>query len=443
MGPRRWLRQGARESAVSGVLPVPARLSTRELGLRAAGGLDLALVTLLGAVLLLRVLTDDLSSPDSRQSGSLDLSAGIAALLVLVALGLLLRHRRGVLPAALATLWLCTWTAIALGTHGASTTTLREGVREGSVVALAVIVYNTRGAITATTAARLVQLIGFVPALIALYQLATHTGMDISGHHRANGTFAHPDSAAMFFAIAVSASLWLYLDGGRRRADALLTALFAAAVVGTLSIDGLLALVAMLIGYGALRGGPLRARLEPGLVAGLVLVAFLATPLGAQRITKEASSRLASVERGEAGTSLEWRLDKWKLLLPKWEASPLFGEGLGTTTTTVSIHGNRFSGKPPHNEYVRYLVETGVVGTALLLWALTGLVRSLRRRWRSSRAVDASAFNAAALALVVIAGCLVNALADNTFLNSPTCYAATLIVVAALIPQVAEKRRAT
>jgi O-antigen ligase len=421
----------------------PSRLSSWRRWLGVVGGLDLPVVSFLGAALLVRVLTDDLASPDSRQSGSLDLSGGIAVLFILVAIALLLRRRKGVLPTALAALWLCVWMGIAAGTHGTSTETLREGVREGSVLALAVIVYNARGAVTVSTATRLVQLVGLAPALLALYQLATHTGMDIAGNLRSNGTFAHPDSAAMFFAIAATASLWRYLDDGRRRSDALLTTLFAAAVITTLSLDGLAALAAMLIALGALRPGPFAAKLGPCLIAGLVLLAFLATPLGAQRIAKESSTSLATADRGEADTSLDWRLHKWQTLLPEWEASPLVGQGLGTTTTTEAVPGNRFSGKPPHNEYVRYLVETGVIGLAILLAALTILIRNLLRRRRIPGTLDEGTLNAPALAIVIIVGCLVNALADNTFLNSPTCYAAALIVVAILsLPGVETQRAA-
>jgi O-antigen ligase len=400
------------------------------------------LLVFLGATLLVRVLTDDLSSPTSRQSGSLDLSGVIAVLFVLLALGLLFHRRHGVLPTILAVLWLCVWTAIAVSTHGASTETLREGVREVSVVALGVVVYNSRGAVTVPIATRLVQLIGFAPALIALYQLAAHTGMDIGDQIRANGTFAHPDSAAMFFAIASIASLWQYLDNGRRPLDALLMALFAAALIATLGIDGLVALVAMLIVYGALRPGSFRVKLGPYVIAGVVLVSFFATPLGAQRIAKESSTSLAAAERGEANTSLEWRLHKWKILLPEWEASPLFGQGLGTTTTVKAIPGNRFSGKPPHNEYVRYLVETGIIGLTILLAALALLIRSLARKRRTPGTLEAGTLNAATLALAIVAGCLVNSLADNTLLNSPTCYAAALIVAAAMALPGTEARRA-
>lgn len=403
-----------------------------------ATSVGLPLVPFLGVALLVRVLTDDRSAPDSRHSGSLNLSGAIAVLLILVAVGLLLRRRRGVLPAVLAALWVCTWTAIAVGTRGASTETLREGVREVSVIALAVIVYNARGGVTVPIATRLVQFIGFIPALLALYQLATHTGLDVAHNIRANGTFAHPNSAAMFFAIAAAASLWSYLDNGRHRYDVLLTALFAAALIATASIDGLISLIAMLTALGALRPGSFRVKLGPYVVAGVIVLAFFASPLGPHRIAQES----ATAEGGNANSSLAWRLHKWKILLPEWERSPLFGQGLGTTTTEEFISWSRFAGKPPHNEYVRYLVETGLVGFVILLGALTILIRSLLRKRRIPGTLEAGTFNAPTLAIVIIVGCLVNSLADNTLLNSPTSYAVALIVVAVLSLPGIEMRRA-
>jgi O-antigen ligase len=394
--------------------------------------IGLPLVPLLSAALLVRVLTDDLSSPDSRHSGSLNLSGGIAVLFVLLAFGLLLRRRRGVWPTVVSALWLCTWTAVAVHTNGASAETLREGVREGSVLALAVIVYNASGEVTVPIATRLVQLAALAPALLALYQLATHTGMEVSHTIRSNGTFVDPNSAAMFFAIAVTASLWRYLDSGRSRSDALLTALFAAASVATFSLDGLISLLAMLTTLGALRPGPIRANLGPYVIAGLVVLIFLAIPLGTQRITKEASTRLTTVDHGRPDSTFAWRLHKWKTLLPEWEASPFLGRGLGTTTTGEATSTARYVGEPPHNEYVRYLVETGAIGLTILLGALYVLTRSLLRRRRALGFVEAGTLNAPTLAIAIIAGCLVNSLADNTFLNSPTCYATVLVVVAIL-----------
>lgn len=402
--------------------------------------LERLLVPLLGVLLVLRVLWDDRSATDSRHTGSINVSAAIAVLLIVVAAGLLLRHRRGVVTTTLAVLWLCVWTAIAVHTNGLSGETLREGVREVSVVALAVIVYNSYTVITMPVATRLVQLAGFIPAALAVYQVLSHTGLDVAGNVRSNGTFAHPNSAAMFFAIAMLASIWLYLDYGRRRTDALLAALFGAALIATFSIDGLISLVTMLVIFGALRIGFVGTKLVPWTIAALMALAFFATPLGSKRVAGETTTSLAAAERGETTSTLDTRLYRWKTLLPEWERSPIVGRGIGTTTTTENTTANHLNGLLPHNEYIRYLVETGFLGLVLLLVGLTLLVRSILRK-RAYRVAVLGA-NAATLAIAVVSGCLINSLADNTLLNSPTCYAAALIVGAVLaLPQGANADR--
>jgi O-antigen ligase len=397
-----------------------------------AGRASLALIPFLGVALLVRVLTDDRSSPDSRHSGSLNLSAAIAVLFILLAIMMLLRRRRGLEVTVAAAVWLGVWSAVALHTNGVSTETLREGVREGSVLALGVIVYNARGAVSVPLAARLVQLLGIVPAVLALYQFASETGVNITGELRSNGTFAHPNSAAMFFAIAATVSLWCHLDNGRRRIDIVLSAIFAAALIVTFSLDGLLTLLAMLVFLGALHPGRSRAKIAPLVLAALVAFAYFATPLGGERIARESATSVASAESGEANTSLAWRLHKWKTLLPQWESSPIVGRGLGTTLTVVPAPGDDYSGKPPHNEYIRYLVETGVVGLVMLLGAAGAMLLALWRRRGDGAGSTFDSRAGATLAIVVVAGCLINSLADNTLINSPTCYAAALIVVAVL-----------
>jgi glycosyltransferase involved in cell wall biosynthesis len=388
-----------------------------------------ALIILLGGSLVVRVLIDDRSAPDSRHTGTLNLSGLIALVYVLSAALLVLHRRRAVRPAAVALLWLCVWIAIAMNNHGASTETLREGVREISVVAVAVIVYNLRSTITVAKAARIVQFAGCVPAFLALYQFATHTGLDIAGDIRSNGTFAHPNSAAMFFAIAATASMWLYIERGRRWIDLTLTTFFAAALIATFSIDGLATLVAMLFTLGAMHPGSLRGRLEPCVLAAITAVVFIAIPLGSQRVAGETKTNLSAAERGETTSSLDTRLYRWKTLLPEWEQSPVFGQGLGTTTTAENTVTNKLNSLLPHNEYIRYLVETGVAGMLLLLLGLAAVVRALARRRKDS---DPRVADASPLAIAVVVGCLFNSLADNTLLNSPTCYAAAMIVASVL-----------
>lgn len=398
---------------------------------------DLPVVPFLGLTLFVRVLTDDTGTGNSHHTGSLNLAGGIALLFILIAIGLLIRRRRGLLPAILAIVWIGVWTGVALHTNGSSAETIREGVREASVVALAVIMYNARKPVSMPTAARMVQFIGFVPAIIALRQFATHTGLEIAGQIRSNGTFVHPNSAAIFFVIATTVSLWRYLDSGRRRLDALLTALFAAALIATFSIDGLLSMMIVLMALGALRPGSARAKLGGFMAAGCVILAFLATPLGAERLENESSSNVTTAERGIPNSSFAWRLYKWQSLLPEWERSPLLGQGLGTTVTSEATAANQLAGFVPHNEFLRYLVESGVVGLGILLWALSLLIRALTQRRRIPGTRDSGTLNAASLAITVIIGCLFNSLGDNALIDSTTCYTVVLIVMAALsIPAV-------
>jgi O-antigen ligase len=388
------------------------------------------LTAFLGATLLVRILTDaSLSSPTIRHTGSLNLSGGIALLFILVAAGLLIQRRRGVGLAVAMTLWLCLWTAVAVASHGASTETVREGVRELSIVAVAVIVLNSSNKLSLAPVVRLIQVVGLISALVAVYQLATHTGILINREVRANGTFTHPNGAAMFFAIATIASVWRYWDSGRRRLDLLLAAIFATATVATFSLSGLAALLAMLMAFGSARPGSVRVKFGAYVVAALVVAGFLATPLGGERLANESSTSLQSAQvRGAANTSFAWRLYKWGTLIPQWEQSPYIGQGLGTTVTAEGNSENVTAGRVPHNEYLRYLVETGVIGLAILLGGLVMLIRRLAARRRVPGAPDSGA-----LGIAVVAGCLVNALADNTLLYTTTGYAAALILAAVLV----------
>lgn len=406
----------------------------------ASVAIDLPLVPFLGLSLLVRVLTDDSSSVTARHSGSIDLSGLIAGLMILVAVGLLLRRRQAAWPALLAALWLGIWTVIAIKTDGASATTIREGVRETSIVALAVIVFNSRGILNISLVTRIIQIVGLAPALLALYQLVTHTGFLVGTEIRSNGTFSHPNSAAVFFAVVAMASLWRLVDNGHRRSDALFTMIYVVATIATFSLGGLASLLVMLVAFGLLRPGSLRLKLGSCAIAGLVVVAFLATPLGSERIASESSTNFGqtSVHGATNNSSLGWRFYKWRTLIPEWEKSPLFGRGLGTTVTSEGTAANHTAGNPPHSELFRYLVETGAIGLIILLAALMFLLRALARRRRipATRGV-------AILGMAIVLGLLVDAVASNTFLYTPAAYASALIVAAVLVSPGAVARAAS
>ncbi len=397
---------------------------------------DVPLAPFLGFTLLVRIVTDEsLSSALIRHTSALNLSGGIALIFILIATGLVLRRGEGLRFAAWALAFLGLWALVAAYYHGLSTETIREPVREASILALGLIVYNSRGALNMAVVVRLLQVAAVASAVIALDQVLTHTGIPINGEIRSNGTFVHPNSAAMFFAIACTGSVWRYLDHGRGRLDALLAAVFAAATVSTFSFSGLAALVAMLAVFGTVRGGSLRRTLGFYAAAALVVVGFLATPLGSERLAEQASTNLGASHNTEVSTtSLGWRLYKWELLLDEWERAPILGRGIGTTVTLEGHSEDVTAGQVPHNEYLRYLVETGIVGLVLLLAVVVMLLRALARRR------IASGDSTAILGTAVLVGCLVNGLADNTFLYTTTGYAAAMVIAAALALPAGPKR---
>ena len=399
---------------------------------------NVPLVPSLGLLLLVRILTDNLAGGDSRHSSSVNLSAAIAGLYILLAVGLLLRHHRAVGPAIVAALWLSVWTIVATKSHGASTLTVREGVREASIVALAVIVFNSQGRLTVPLVTRLIQLAGIASGLVALYQLATHGGQLVGGQMRSNGTFSQPNDAAVFFALPTMGSVWRYVNCGRRWLDACFATIFAAAAISTFSLGGLACLLAMLVAFGLLRPGSARLKLGFCAVAVLIVAAFLATPLGAERLASESSTNLSAAGgHGQSETSLGWRFFKWRTLLPEWEAAPLMGQGLGTTITSEGNANDRSAGLAPHNEPLRYLVETGAVGVATLFLALVYLLRRLARRRRLPGTSEVGT-----LGMAIVLGLLVNAIAANTLLYTPAVYAAALTVAAVLASPIPHRTHA-
>lgn len=373
-----------------------------------------ALFVLLG----LRVLVDA-SAGQPQGLTSLDLAPVVAVAIGVLGLMTLLQQPRS--PALYLSLTAAVLVSTLFGHVASEQIVWREGFRSLTVLGAAAVVHASPPRLTFTSIVRALQWCGVVPALYAVSQFATGTGVMVEGQVRAAGSFDQPNSAAVFFALICLASTAVFLDGGRARRDALAATTFAVALGATVSLGGLFAGLMMLLVYGLARpdsGAGFRLRLFGGGLVSVLL--FAATPLGGTRISEMASSRFSIV--GNPQNSLEWRFYAWNTYLPAWRQSKLFGRGLGMTTTDqLSV-----TGTIPHNEYLRLLVETGVVGLALCLISVIVLVRALWRRRRSTDGVAATA------ALAAVCGLLVNGVAANTMLYSCAAYVAAVLVGAAL-----------
>jgi O-antigen ligase len=240
---------------------------------------------------------------------------------------------------------------------------------------------------TVDKARRLVVLVGLsaaVPATIGVIDWIQ--GVPITeneGVGRISGTFVGPNPFGTYLAISALVLMALprrYLPTVLRVAA---IAVIATALVGTYSRVGYIVFLggALLLGW---RIKPLAA--VSAVVAAVILV--FSVPSVHDRVLPKEDPGASKEQTYE---SFSWRLDNWKGLLDKWEASPLVGFGVGTVPfvnprVLTSGDSDRFGGGfDAHNLAVKTLVEGGIVlflGWAALLAVLIGIsIRLARDDW--------------------------------------------------------------
>jgi O-antigen ligase len=382
-------------------------------------------------LIMLRAFTDSwVGTADSRAGSSINLSSLVAVGLIVLATGAFLRRLQAPRGVALAALAVIFWTGVAIHFEGQSLLAVREGIRELSIIAVAVIVLNSPP-IEIGRLTRLVQWAGLIPALLAVYQFASGTGLVVGGLHRAQGTFIHPNSAAVYFAIPLILSVVAFLGHQARVFDGWMTLVYALAALGTGSLGGLLSILVGMLVLVMFNGTRLAGKIGMLLGAVALIIAFLATPLGSSRVSTVFDAPITTnVVRGHSNDSLEWRFYNWGTLLPEWRQHPIAGEGLGATTTGTTV-----TGTIPHNEYLRYLVETGLAGLILLASGVIALLARMLRLLRRGTSLRATGLAGVAILVTL----MINAGASNTLLYTPAAYQAALVLTAIITATRASK----
>ena len=167
------------------------------------------------------------------------------------------------------------------------------------------------------------------------------------------------------------------LRGGKRVLVAFCAVLMASTIFLSGSRGGMLAFVLEMVLFAALTLGKRRSpRIALGSMAVCVLVLAFLVFLGKGQVL----GRLGDLSPGT-------RLDMTKDSLRMFFHRPVWGWGLGTFPTVYpsyrSFYTNLFVNEA-HNDYAQLLVETGLLGFALMLWFLICLYRNglpTSRRW--------------------------------------------------------------
>lgn len=250
-----------------------------------------------------------------------------------------------------------------------------------------------------------------VPLTVGYYQLVFRKGIIFEGVHRIYGTFAHPSCFALYLVLFIGLTIWKLKFGKRKLFWLLLLLVQLIALINTFSIGGLVMLATLFIFIFLKEVRKKKKTIGFMIIVVLALFTgflFLQSRYGKMRIEelKRTPSLFEVIEEETITNSFTWRIIHWKLLINEWRKKPFWGYGLHTSRDFLGRWHTA-----PHNDYIRYLVETGLVGLIAFISFLAIVGNKLIKKYRSS-----TDYLYKSLTLIVIGiffSWLVGAMADN------------------------------
>lgn len=341
------------------------------------------------------------------------LGVGIA-LLGLMAL-FLKRRQLAAFPLNIPFLVLFLWGGLTLFYSIAPKTTLQELLRIFDLFALGFLAYATIQ--TTKDFKNLLQVFlisSIVPVLFGLYQFIFHIGLQDENVSilRIFGTFSHPNVYSLYlFAMIVFGSLHLLLfaDSGVRRIVML-------SVLGILTTMLLLtfarvAWVALFLFVFFVALFRYRLLLIPLFLFPIILFVF----------SQSFQERIQESLIQNPDSSIVWRQTLWHDVTTQslQDGRLLLGSGMDTfPKVSESVRGTTRGPNDPHNDFVKFFIEGGVVGVGVFVLYLVTLGTLMVRKYRASRPGSALRL-AFGILFIFFLTLELSALTDNIFKNTP------------------------
>lgn len=237
-------------------------------------------------------------------------------------------------------------------------------------------------------------LLGLVlPSAVGFFQVLTGNGLTFAESvNRAYGTFGHPNVFAFYLVLTIFTILGLYAHGKRYTGIHPITVvLFTVLLLLTQTRGAWLGLVVGLGFVGLVR---YRQALVVGsivLLTILVILPLLSASLTSAGIDIKRQPIIGQlVERQLNTSSFDWRVEVWDDMKDRFFERPLFGFGLGSfpTLRQLQVFDVYDQGIGAHNDYLRLLVELGLIGCVLYALVLVSWLRAMRaitRHWSGER----------------------------------------------------------
>lgn len=231
---------------------------------------------------------------------------------------------------------------------------------------------------------------------------------------RINGTLGHPNTFATFVLLFIALTYWKVGQSRKRWFWLLLLGLLAFFYVSTKALFSLVMLAVFVLVLIAPRLSLINL-LGGVLLFAIVIGLFASTPFGQERLNSIAQTPLLNpnIDISRAillsktdNNSFNWRLSQWTYLLQRWREFPIFGYGVGISAYVST------NGLYPHNDFVRALVEGGIVGlVAYLLFFATQVMRLVRLILRTSS--DSAQRNLCSILLAILLAIPMGMITEN------------------------------
>lgn len=209
----------------------------------------------------------------------------------------------------------------------------------------------------------------------ALQLLHVHTLLDheFTGAIRLQGANIPPHLAMLSFLGTAIPFVELKREGAKQGFLYTVLAVNFAILIATGTRGPILALAAIALLYF---GGMLRQYMK-GKAKLIVPILLSVAVIVCAALLQWNNLKKRSFERStDTGIDLSGRSEAWTYFLGKVEGHTLAGRGLGSVT--VANDGSLFAGfVVPHNEYIRFYVDTGFIGCGLLFLSLLVVFRKV------------------------------------------------------------------
>lgn len=295
---------------------------------------------------------------------------------------------------------------------------LREWVRFLSIFVIYSLMYSLAGKINYKKIANLCFLALPIPLIASYYQIFKGGGVDIEGVKRIYGTFSHPNPFGSFLIFFILLTYWKIKWSERKKFWLAVLILEVIALINVFAIGVVIMLIGATSVFVLLNINKRKLPLILAIVT-ILIITFNCTKSGQQRLSeikRGVDIHSTVLGRGVVNT-WEWRIYHWALLMEKWRKKPLLGYGLNTASELIIAHRQT---DDPHNDVVRFLVETGIAGLFFYLLFLFRTYINLVKCYLDLRQIDSLLASLASVLLGIffawmIAGLIGNPLNETAF----------------------------